>query len=91
MVKDLGAMFSRKKQYQIIVEGELNDSWSDWLGDVRLELENESLNKSQTRISGLLPDQAALRGLLIKIWDLNLTIISVIIEEDNSTGGENEF
>jgi hypothetical protein len=73
--------------YQIIIQGELNESWSDWLGDVVFEVKNDSLGKNQTRICGTLPDQAALRGLLTKIWDLNLTIVSVIIEEDISNGG----
>ena len=68
--------------YQIVIQGELNESWSDWLDDMIFEVKNDSLAKSQTRICGTLPDQAALRGLLTKIWDLNLTIISVIIEED---------
>jgi hypothetical protein len=77
--------------YQIVIQGELSRSWSDWLGDVVFEVKNDSLGKSQTRICGTLPDQAALRGLLTKIWDLNLTIISVVIEEDKSNGGENEY
>ena len=68
--------------YQIVIQGELNESWSDWLDDMIFEVKNDSLAKSQTRICGTLHDQAALRGLLTKIWDLNLTIISVIIEED---------
>jgi hypothetical protein len=90
VVEDLSAMFSKNRHYQIVVEGELNGSWSDWLGDVSLELEDDLVDKSQTRISGSLPDQAALRGLLTKIWDLNLTIISINIDEDDSTGGEHE-
>lgn len=73
--------------YQIVIQGELDESWSELLGEVTFEVKNDPLGKSQTRICGTLPDQATLRGLLTKIWDLNLTIISVNIEEDISNGG----
>jgi hypothetical protein len=50
--------------YEIIVQGELDQSWENFL---------ESLAVTP----GPVIDQAALRGLLCKLWDLNLTLISV--------------
>lgn len=62
--------------YTIHVEGHLDPSWSDWLdGVVITPLEN-----GESLISGRVADQSALHGLLAKIRDLNLTLISVIRE-----------
>ena len=59
--------------YQIKVRGTLDPRWSDWFEGLQLtHLEGE-----ETLLSGLLPDQAALHGLLERIRDLNLTLISV--------------
>ena len=78
-------------QYRIVVEGELNESWSELLGEVNIENLDRGHGTSQTMICGFVPDQAALRGLLIKIWDLNLTLVSVNFEEDESNGGNSEY
>ncbi len=59
--------------YEICVEGELPSGWSDWFEglDIRRGPCGESI------LSGLVADQAALHGVLAKIRDLNLTLISV--------------
>ena len=58
--------------YEIQVLGMLDESWSDWFGGMMI-----SVDSSFTTLSGAIPDQAALRGILDRIWDLNLTLISV--------------
>jgi hypothetical protein len=59
--------------YEIKIKGHLDPYWSDWFSGLELtHLEGE-----ETLISGQLPDQAALHGLLERIRDLNLTLISV--------------
>ena len=63
--------------YKIVVEGELHESWSDWLGNVDLQRRNHGLDSCHTILLSEIPDQAALRGLLNRIWDLNLEIISL--------------
>ena len=59
--------------YEIKIKGCLDPRWSDWFAGLKLmDLENDV-----TLLSGPLPDQAALHGLLERIRDLNLTLISV--------------
>ena len=62
------------RYYQITVEGKVDPSWSDWLGGLQLLAWQESNGKHMTTLSGVLADQAALRGLLIRLWDLNLVL-----------------
>ncbi len=58
--------------YEIRVEGVLDSRWADWFGGLHIESDD-----TQTVISGSLPDQPALHGLLTKIRDLGLCLISV--------------
>jgi hypothetical protein len=58
--------------YEIRVEGLLDSHWEAWLGGLQVKSEG-----TQTIIFGLLPDQPALHGLLAKIRDLGLCLISV--------------
>ncbi len=78
-------------QYRIVIQGELDDSWSEWLGDVSLDIFNRIHGSGNTTILSEIPDQAAMRGILNKIWDLNLTLISVNRQEKTSNGGTDEY
>lgn len=59
--------------YEIKIRGHLDQWWSEWFADLELT----HLEGDETLLSGSLPDQAALHGLLERIRDLNLTLISV--------------
>lgn len=63
--------------YQIVVEGQLDPSWSTWFEALEI-CHVESEVSPVTVIAGPFGDQAALRGVLTKLWDLRLTLISVI-------------
>ncbi len=59
--------------YEFRVEGHLADRWSDWFEG--LTIRNDS--NGETTLTGRLTDQAALFGVLTRIHDLNLILISV--------------
>lgn len=61
--------------YQIQVEGMLDERWSGWFNGLEIRLESE--DPPVTSLSGPIVDQASLRGVLIRIWNLNLSLISV--------------
>jgi hypothetical protein len=65
------------RTYQITVEGKIDASWSDWLEGLRLISRKEADDMIVTTLSGILTDQAALRGLLNRLWDLNLVVRAV--------------
>jgi hypothetical protein len=59
--------------YEIHIKGHLSSGWLDWFhGLVVTNLEN-----GEAIISGHIPDQAALHGLLAQIYALNLTLLGV--------------
>ena len=59
--------------YKILVKGHLDNSWSDWLGGLEVEL----LNNGEMILSGHIEDQAALMGILNKLYNLNLAVLSL--------------
>ena len=61
------------KIYKIKIKGRLDNHWSDWFEGLAFSYESNGT----TTIQGPLPDQAALLSILLKIRDLNLSLISV--------------
>jgi hypothetical protein len=59
--------------YTLRVDGHLDHHWSAWFGDLTLIHEDDGT----TSLSGLVSDQAELHGLLVKVRDLGVTLISV--------------
>ena len=58
---------------EIRVRGQLGDQWSDWFENLDIKL----LENGEMILSGAVPDQAALMGILNKLNRLNLTLLSV--------------
>ena len=59
--------------YQIVVKGVLDVGWSEWFGNLDVSVNEDGC----TVLTGWIVDQAALRGILNAIWDLNLVVIAV--------------
>ncbi len=63
--------------YQIVVQGDLDARWSAWFNDVTISFEQTGDDLPHTVLTASLVDQARLRGILNKLWDMNLTVISL--------------
>jgi hypothetical protein len=59
--------------YEIRVEGHLDELWCEWFDGLRLKQERDG----SSTLVGPVADQAALHGLLARVRDLGLTLISV--------------
>ncbi|HEX8219869.1 MAG TPA: hypothetical protein VF914_11760 [Chloroflexia bacterium] len=60
--------------YEICLKGHLDARWENWFGDLTITLEDTG----NTLLAGTVVDQAALHGLLRKVRDLGMPLISVI-------------
>jgi hypothetical protein len=70
-----------KHEYEICVSGNLDESWSSWFEGLSVRRTPDDI----TILQGMLEDQAALHGVLAKIRDLGLTLISVNPISPNQT------
>ena len=67
-----------RDRYTIKIEGLLSLDWVDWPSQAEIQHEMEgSVSPAVTILTVTLPDQPALHGLLEKVRDLNLKLISV--------------
>ena len=62
--------------YEIQVQRQIGERWAHWFDEATVCSEQAHDGAPATTLSGTF-DQAALRGLLAKIWDLNLSVLSV--------------
>ena len=60
--------------YQIRVKGHLGPEWTDWFGGLNVARQDNG----DTLLTGPVVDQAALHGLLRKVRDLGMTLVSVV-------------
>ncbi len=66
-------MWVEMRFYEIKVKGHLDDRWSHWFGNLTVTRDEHG----NTTLSGPVADQAALHGLLIKVRNLGLVLLSV--------------
>ena len=71
------------KAYQISIAGQLSSDWADWLEGLTISLEDNG----ETLFTGPVVDQAALFGLLKKVRDLGIPLVSVNPAKSLKTGG----
>ena len=70
----------RPATYQIKVPGELDESWSDWVGGMTIAVESEGEGPPVTTLTGTI-DQAALHSVLRRLYSMGLPLISVVCVE----------
>jgi hypothetical protein len=61
------------RQVEIRVQGQIDETWSEWFGGLTIVHTDEG----ETTLTGSVTDEAALHGLLAKIRDLGLQLLSV--------------
>ena len=75
--------------YRIRIAGRVNNGWSDFMSNLKQSFDQEN-GATITTITGTVTDQAALHGLLERIRDLNLTLISVNTDDPSTQDSDNE-
>ena len=79
-MSDTRPLKSKRAIYEIRIRGRLDEDWIEWFDEMALTHTDEG----QTILAGPVPDQAALHGILNKIRNLNLELVSVTqIEADS--------
>lgn len=73
----MGAEGNDRWVYRIAAQGRLDQSWSNWFCGMTIAVESAGDGPPATTLTGPVVDQPALRGILNKLWDLNLVLISV--------------
>jgi len=68
---------SQSMVYQIRIKGHLDSGWTDWFEGLTITLEENG----ETLLTGPVVDQAALHGLLKKVRDVGMPLLSVICIE----------
>jgi hypothetical protein len=59
--------------YEIRIKGHLGHQWTDWFGGLAITLDDNG----DTLLTGLVADQAALHGVLRRVRDLGMPLVSV--------------
>src|SRR5262245_27152302 len=77
---------SQPMVYQIRVKSHLGSNWTDWFGGLTITLEEDG----NTLLTGTVVDQAALYGVLKKVRDLGMPLISVNLLDAGEAGVQQE-
>jgi hypothetical protein len=73
MIEKSNDINQKETSYEIRINGHLEDRWTEWFEPMTMEAEKDGT----MILFGDLPDQTALHGILLKIRNMNLEIISV--------------
>lgn len=76
-MSNLAVQFRKPAQvdemYEITVKGHLDEDWAEWFGDLVIS----HTEQGETILAGPIPDQPALLGLLNRLLELSLKLVSV--------------
>jgi hypothetical protein len=73
--------------YQIQVEGRISERWAHWFEDMVITVHEREHGPAVTTLTGAVADQAALLGLLQKLYTLQLTLLLVRRREVDTIDG----
>jgi hypothetical protein len=76
--------------YQIRVQGQISERWAHWFEEMTIDMDHDGDFAATTMISGPVADQAALVGLLQRLYTLGMPLLSVRRIEPGHAEGENE-
>ena len=88
MLDSRNLMSRRPIQCCITVRGRVAPHWSRWLEELQLSYRVAGEDGAVTDLVGTLADQSALQGVLNRIWNLNLTVLSVSTSADAPEEGK---
>jgi len=71
------SQFDQPIPYLIRIKGRLDASWAEWFDNMDIVVSEDEDGATVTSMTGLVVDQVALHGLLARIRDLNLQLLSV--------------
>jgi hypothetical protein len=74
------------QRIEIRVKEQMDERWADWLGGLTIQ----HVGSGETILTGSVPDQAALYGLMTRLRNLGVTLISVNSQEFLQQGEPNE-
>jgi hypothetical protein len=72
-----GISVDQSIEYEIEIQGRLEERWSHWFDDMDVTVKCQTSGPTVTILSGMVADQAALHGLLNRIRDLGIPLLSV--------------
>ena len=74
--------FKKAAVYRIIVKGMIGESWSSRLCDMQITIEKNSREETFTSLVGKINDQTALSSVLLTLYEMHMTVISVKMLSD---------
>jgi len=74
-IKDFS--FKKAALYRILVKGKVGKSWSDRLSEMQVNHEQQPGGEVFTSLIGKITDQTALSSVLLTLYEMNMTVISV--------------
>jgi len=72
-----GLQRTQSAKYQIKIQGRQTEGWADWMNELEIVTEPISNNITITTLTGMVKDQSGLHGMLNRIRDLSIPLISV--------------
>ena len=85
--QNLGSAPDRPKIFQIRIQGHLGRQWAGWFDGLTIALEEDG----NTLLSGPVADQSALHGILKKIRDLGMPLLSInSVDPNQSTKADSD-